>query len=88
MRPKVRDKRMDESNRSVKRTLGGSWGDGKIVLITLGISMEERMTDWREDGQAAQEYEQLMREREEWLSDEEAQAEYLEYLKEVHREVD
>ena len=39
------------------------------------------MDDWREDGEAAHAYELLMQEREEWLKDQAAQAEYLEFLK-------
>lgn len=39
------------------------------------------MNDWREDGEAFYEHELLMQEREEWLKDQAAQAEYLELLK-------
>jgi len=44
------------------------------------------MTDWRDDGQAAHEYQLLMQEREEWLRDEQAQMEYLEILKQQEAE--
>ena len=39
------------------------------------------MDDWHETGEAAHAYELLMQEREEWLKDSAAQAEYLEFLK-------
>lgn len=38
------------------------------------------MDDWHGDGQAAHAYQLLQQEREEWLKDQAAQAEYLEFL--------
>jgi len=38
------------------------------------------MDDWHETGEAAHAYELLMQEREEWLKDSAAQAEYQEFL--------
>ena len=45
------------------------------------------MTDWREDGQAAHEYQLLQQERDEWLADQQAQAEYQEFLSSQHKEL-
>lgn len=38
------------------------------------------MSDWRDDGEAAHAYMLLMQERDEWLRDKQAQAEYEEFI--------
>lgn len=45
------------------------------------------MDDWLSDGEAAHAYQLLQQEREEWLKDSAAQAEYLEFLKSSQEEL-